>query len=180
MDSELGAIGTPAPSAEEVEAVLLASRVLVAVAAQSVAGIMEGRVTLPQFRVLVMVASRGPLNLGAVAHGLGVHPSNATRACDQLVSAGLLDRWDNPHDRRNLVLQMTSDGLRLVEEVMSHRRTAIEGVLARMPAEHRRGLATLLRSFAEAAGEVSPTEAWALGWTTEPPAEDGQTRATVR
>lgn len=170
---------TPGPSTEEVEAAMLAARVLVAVAAHSV-GLLEDRVTLPQFRVLVMVASRGPLNLGAVAHGLGVHPSNATRACDPLVSAGLLDRRDNPHDRRNLVLELTADGLRLVDEVMSHRRTAIEGVLTRMPAEHRRGLATVLRSFAEAAGEISPTEAWALGWTTEPPAEGEPERATVR
>jgi hypothetical protein len=43
--------------------------------------------TLPQLRVLVVIASRGPQNLAGVAQGLGVHSSNATRACDKLVEA---------------------------------------------------------------------------------------------
>ena len=75
-------------SAPDVEAVVLATRLLVAISAQSVAAV-DDVVTLPQLRVLVMVSSRGPLNLGAVAAGLGVHPSNATRAVDRMVGAGL-------------------------------------------------------------------------------------------
>ena len=57
-------------SAEQIEAVLLATRVLVTVTAQSIASLDE-QVTLPQWRVLVMIASRGPLNLRSVAQGLG-------------------------------------------------------------------------------------------------------------
>src|SRR3954470_22338495 len=91
----------PDVQADEVEAAMAATRVLVALSARSIAG-LDGRITLPQFRVLVMVASTGPVNLGAVARALGVHPSNATRACDRLVTAGLLDRRDDPDDRRNL------------------------------------------------------------------------------
>ena len=68
---------------------MVAARVLVAVSAQSVAAVQD-ELTLPQLRVLVMVASRREMNLGAVAEGLGVHPSNATRAVDRLVVAGLL------------------------------------------------------------------------------------------
>jgi DNA-binding MarR family transcriptional regulator len=75
--------------AREVEGIMAAARVLVDVSAQSVAAI-EDTVTLPQLRILVMVASRGPLNLGAVAAGLRVHPSNATRAVERLVVTGLL------------------------------------------------------------------------------------------
>ena len=54
------------PSLAEIDAVLLATRVLVAVSAQSVANV-DDHVTLPQLRVLVMIASRGPRNLGSVA-----------------------------------------------------------------------------------------------------------------
>src|SRR5690349_8976899 len=100
----------------DIEAVMAAARVLVAVSAQSVAAI-EDVVTLPQLRVLVMVASRTAPNLNAVANGLGVHPSNATRAVDRLVAAGLLDRRDDPTDRRNLVLELTESGRELVDHV---------------------------------------------------------------
>lgn len=78
---------------------MFAARVLVAITAQSVAALAE-QVTLPQLRVLVMVVSGGPLNLNAVARGLGVHPSNTTRACDRLVAAGLLHRSEDAADRR--------------------------------------------------------------------------------
>lgn len=152
-------------SAPDVEAVMLATRVLVAISAHSVAAV-DDMVTLPQLRVLVMVSSRGSLNLGAVAAGLGVHPSNATRAVDRLVGAGLLSRSDDPTDRRNLVLELTTDGEALVDKVMNERRAAIARILDRMPASRRRALVPVLRSFAAAGGEISAEAVWSLGWTT--------------
>lgn len=159
----VGAVG-----AQEVDAVMVATRVLVAVSAQSVASV-EDQITLPQLRVLVMVASRGTQNVTSVAQALGVHASNATRTCDKLVEAGLIRRSEDPADRRHLLLQLTQAGLELVHTVTEHRRAAIEIILARMPAHGRRDLVPALRAFAEAAGEISPSRAWALGWTTERP-----------
>ena len=157
----------------DVEAVMAAARVLVAVSARSVAEV-EDVVTLPQLRVLVMVASRGPLNLAAVARGLGVHSSNATRACDRLVAAGLLDRRDDPADRRNLLLDLTEAGRQLVDRVMDHRRAAVVEALSRMPILERAALVPVLRSFAAAAGEADDEGMWAMGWTT------GQSPAAIR
>lgn len=157
------------PSTEQIDAVLVASRALVAVAAQSVASV-EDRVTLPQLRVLVMIASRGSQNLASVAAGLGVHASNGTRMCDKLVNAGLLHRSDDPTDRRNVVLELTQSGQQLVDSMNEHRRTAIANVLAKMPAQLRSDLVPVLLAFADSAQEIPPSEAWGLGWTTELPA----------
>ena len=157
------------PSDEQIDAVLVACRALVAVAAQSVASV-EHRVTLPQLRVLVMIASRGPQNLASVAAGLGVHASNGTRMCDKLVNAGLLHRSDDPTDRRNLILELTPSGQQLVDSMIEYRRTAITNVLAKMPAQLRSDLVPALLAFADSAQEIPPSEAWALGWTTEQPA----------
>jgi DNA-binding MarR family transcriptional regulator len=156
------------PSAEQIDAVMLAARVLVAVSAQSVASV-EDRVTLPQLRILVMIASRGPQNLTSLAQGLGVHASNATRACDKLVDADLIQRSNDPTDRRNLVLQLTLSGQQLIQTMTEHRRTAIEKVLAKMPSQLRSELTPALLAFAEAAGEIPANRAWTLGWTTEQP-----------
>jgi DNA-binding MarR family transcriptional regulator len=159
---------------DDVEATMLAARALVGISAQSLAEVDEV-VTPPQMRVLVMIASRGPLNLGAVARGLGVHPSNATRACDRLVAAGLLDRRDDPADRRNLQLQLTDRGRALVDDVMDRRRHAIAAVLDRMPALQRTALIPVLAAFAEAAGETADEHLWSLGWTTS--SVDGRAEA---
>jgi DNA-binding MarR family transcriptional regulator len=157
--------GTGAVATSDVEAVMAAARVLVAVSAQSIAGV-DDVVTLPQLRALVMIASRPAMNLGAVAQGLGVHPSNATRLVERLVVAGLLDRRDDPTDRRNLVLELTPEGHRLLEQVMEHRRVAITEILDRMPAGRRRALVPVMRAFAEAGGETPHDAVWSLGWTT--------------
>jgi DNA-binding MarR family transcriptional regulator len=147
---------------------MLAARAIIAITARSVAA-LDAQVTLPQLRVLVMVASRGPLNLGAVANGLGVHASNATRVCDRLVGGGFLTRRDDPSDRRNLLLELTTGGRELVDTMNANRRSQIEAVLSQMPPSRRGGLSPRLRAFAEAAGELPDTDAWALGWTTEVP-----------
>jgi DNA-binding MarR family transcriptional regulator len=160
--------GAPSPTTEEVDAVMSAARVLVAVTAQSVTS-AEDQVTSPQLRVLVMIASRGPQNLASVAQALGVHPSNATRRCDKLVDAGLVHRSEDPADRRNLVLQLTPSGRHVVQQMTEHRRAAIEGVLAKMPAELRGDLVPALLAFAQAADELPADQAWALGWTTDQP-----------
>ena len=67
--------------AEATEAVLAASRVLVGLAAQSISAVEES-MGVNQFRVLVIIASRGPMHSAGLAAAMGVHPSNATRTCD--------------------------------------------------------------------------------------------------
>lgn len=156
------------PTPTEIDTVLSATRVLVALSAQSVAKV-EDQVTLPQLRVLVIIASRGPQNLSFVAQALGVHPSNATRTCDKLVEAGLIHRSEDPTDRRNLVLQMTESGRQLLRTMNEHRRAAIATILTKMRAQQRRSLVPELLAFAAAAGEIPDSQAWTLGWTTHPP-----------
>lgn len=129
-----------------------AASVLLAVAAQSVAEV-EDVVTSPQLRVLVLIATHGPQHLGAVAADLRVHPSNATRICDRLVNAGLIEREDDPQDRRFLKLVLSARGRQLVVQVMDHRRTAIAAVIGRLPSRTRASLAAALDEFARAAGE---------------------------
>jgi DNA-binding MarR family transcriptional regulator len=161
-------VGAACPSTEHIEAVRLASRVLVAVTAQSLARV-EDRVTLPQYRILVILASRGPQNLRSVAEGLGVNPSAVTRLCDKLVSAGLIQRSDDPADRRYLKLRLTTDGHQLVQSVIDQRSAAIATVLAKMPPQLCDDLLPALRAFADAAGEIPERQVWAMGWVTDEP-----------
>jgi DNA-binding MarR family transcriptional regulator len=139
-------------SGEQVEAVMRASRALVGITAASIAEV-DDMVTVPQLRVMVMIATRGGVNLGAVASGLGVSPSNASRICDRLLKVGMVDRREDPADRRHITLTLTKDGHALIEKVNRHRRNAIRRVLRQMPAGHRDQLVAALDEFATAAGE---------------------------
>jgi DNA-binding MarR family transcriptional regulator len=145
------AVSEPGQASREVEAVMGAADVLLRVVARSVAEV-EDAVNTPQLRVLVLIHSRGPQNLGGVAAELGVHASNATRVCDRLVAAGLLERHEDPVDRRYIRLELSAKGRDLVRSVLEHRRQAIAAVIARMPAGKRPALASALEAFAAAAG----------------------------
>ena len=163
MTREGGTTATTRRRAADVDAILAASRVLVAVSAQSIESV-EDIVTLTQLRALVTIASHDSLNLAGLANALNVHPSSATRVCDRLVAAGLLDRRDAVEDRRHLNLALTSKGRMLVDTVMDDRRVKIEAIMRRIPERRRREVVAAFGVFAAAAHEFDPSDLWALGW----------------
>jgi DNA-binding MarR family transcriptional regulator len=158
----------------EVAAVLDASRALVGVAAKSLSP-LEDAMSVTQFRALMIIASRGPLHSAALAEAMGIHASNATRACDRLFGDGLINRVEGTTDRRHLMLTLTVRGRRLVDAVTRRRTTAIREILQRIPVQDRRQVAHVFALFADAAGEPREQDLWALGWMTrteEEPAEN--------
>jgi DNA-binding MarR family transcriptional regulator len=137
---------------------------LVGIAARSLAAV-EDTVTLVQYRALVLLASRGEMNVGTLASALGLHQSTATRLCDRLVGKGLVERSHPAESRREVFIALTSGGQSLVRAVNSRRRTEITRIMGHMPPARRALLADAFSEFADAAGEL-PDDAWKLGWTT--------------
>lgn len=147
---------------EVVDSVLSASRALVAVAARSLAA-AEKEVTLPQYRALVVLASRGPQRALDLAEALSVEKSTVTRMCDRLDRKDLISRMRPPDDRRTVITTITPAGRQLVDAVTRRRRRDIRAILRKMTPEVRAALAPTFRAFAEAAGEA-PEQSWSLGW----------------
>jgi DNA-binding MarR family transcriptional regulator len=145
-----------------VDAVLSASRVLVAVAARSLSDIAE-EVTLTQYRTLVVLASRGPQNLVGLAEAVAVTPATATRMCDRLVKKKLIVRQSEEDDRRQVRLALTKRGLKLVGTVTDRRRREIEAILSVIDPREQTVLVQALSQFAAAAGEV-PEDGWQRSW----------------
>ena len=134
-------------------AVLTASRALLAVVARSIAPELD-RVTVPQFRVLVILSTAGaPVRSRDLADSLGVHPSTFTRTADRLVAGGWVRRGENPDNRRETLVSLTAAGKRLVDRVTARRRDEIREVLSRLAADERAQVLVAMTAFAHAAGE---------------------------
>ncbi len=134
-------------------AVLTASRALLAVVARSIAPELD-RVTVPQFRVLVILSTAGePVRNRDLAEALGVHPSTFTRNADRLVAGGWVRRAQNPDNRRETLVSLTPAGRRVVDRVTARRRDEIREILGRLPARDRELVLESLSAFARAAGE---------------------------
>ena len=147
-----------------VDAVLSASRVLVAVAARSLAHLDEAEdVTLAQYRSLVVLASRGAQGMASLAEVLSVTPPTASRLCDRLVRKGLVRRRTDRNDRRQVRVALTESGRRLVDVVTERRRREIADLLRAVPEDARRSVVAGLQLLAESAGEV-PEQHWSTGW----------------
>ncbi|MCL8027194.1 MarR family winged helix-turn-helix transcriptional regulator [Nocardioides bruguierae] len=142
---------------------LTASRALVGVSARSLADV-EDTVTLSQFRTLVVLDSHGATRLAQLAERLGVGPSTALRAVDRLIAQGHAERRGSEVDRREVVIEASTQGRDLVAEVTRRRRAAIEKVVLGMPPEHREALVEALAAFADAADEPPVDSATLLGW----------------
>jgi DNA-binding MarR family transcriptional regulator len=158
-------VNRPSPVAERdtvVDAVLSASRVLVAVAARSLAEVAD-EVTLTQYRSLVVLASRGPQTVAALAEAVAVTPPTASRLCDRLVRKSLVRRREDATDRRAVRLALTRTGRELVDAVTERRRNEIARLLESVPLEAQRSMVASLRLLAVAAGEV-PEQDWTTGW----------------
>jgi len=144
------------------ESVLSASRALIAIAARSLADAGE-EVTLTQYRSLVVLASRGPQSLTALAELLSVKPSTASRMCDRLVRKRLILRRADKGDRRQVRLALSARGDQLVESVTRRRRAEIAELLSAIPRREQAAVAGALQRLADAAGEVREQD-WSSGW----------------
>jgi DNA-binding MarR family transcriptional regulator len=135
-----------------VEGFVTASRALVGIAVRSVEAASPS-VTVPQHRVLVLLASEGDLTVGEVGDLLGVAQSNASRVVDRLQRLELVARKRGSEDGRVVRVALTGAGRAVVETVMAHRRTEIAAVLAKLPKTRARELVAALEAFNLAANE---------------------------
>lgn len=122
------------------------SRTMTAIVARTFHGV-EAQITVPQLRVLVLLSSRGPMNLTTIARHLDVNPSNASRTCDQLVRSRHVGREPDAQDRRSSVLQLTATGSDFVTDLMVSRRQLISDTIEPMSSSDQDILARGLEAF---------------------------------
>jgi DNA-binding MarR family transcriptional regulator len=138
-------------------AFVTASRALVGIAIRSVEA-APVPVTIPQHRVLVLLAANGPQAIGTLAQQLGVNPSNATRVCDRLQRLDLVRRSRSDSDGRAVHVTITPSGRRVVDAVNAHRRREVAAVLRELSPAQVEVVVEALTAFSRAAHERAEAE----------------------
>jgi DNA-binding MarR family transcriptional regulator len=106
------------------------------------------RLSVSQLRALLAVEEAPGVNLRRLAEALNMILSSASRLCDRLVAAGLIDREPSKADRREIALSLTPTGEGLLAELRAERRRRLAEVLAGMSEASRVALLRGLRDFA--------------------------------
>jgi len=137
-----------------------ATRVLTGVALRSL-DVLDGEVTLPQFRMLAVLADLGQARSAQVARAMGLEASTVTRLADRLVTAGYVIRGTEPGHRGVVTLRLTAAGRLLVSKVVDWRQEELARIFGRLlPADQVRVVASLENLVAvagEGYGTVSRT-----------------------
>ncbi|QKZ16491.1 MarR family winged helix-turn-helix transcriptional regulator [Streptomyces chartreusis] len=108
-----------------------------------------------QIRALEAIARRPTLNVTALAEHLGIGLPTASRLCDRLEAAGLMRRHVRPGDRREVRLEVTDQGHKLLADVTERLSAYLAGALDAVPPDRRLRLEQALRAVHETDGEGS-------------------------
>lgn len=103
------------------------SRLMVAIAARTVAEV-DSQVSMPQFRLLVVLYLGGTQRVSDLAAELGVHPSTAGRMVERLVAKRFIAREEGS-DRRETLVRLTPRGREFADETTRRRREQFRDLL---------------------------------------------------
>ena len=134
------------------EVLQAATRVLAGVALRSL-DVLDSAVTLPQFRLLAVLADLGPVPSGQAARTLGLDPSTVTRLADRMVAAGHVTRGTDPQHRGVVTLVLTASGRDLVAAADAWRRHELSRIMARLTPPERAAVTAALGLLVGAAGD---------------------------
>jgi len=110
----------------------------------------EFGLTMPQVRVLFILAEEGDQTTGDLAERLNVSPPTMTGIADRLVRQGLIERTSDPADRRVVRLTLSPEGVRVTAEHSEAGRAYLTAILDAMPREQVEALTDALEAFVAA------------------------------
>ena len=109
--------------------------------------------SLNQLAVLGTLHRRGPLSVGELAAAERVQPPSMTRTVNCLCDVGLARREPHPSDRRQVVVHLTEDARRVLDEDRRRRDAWLARQLPDLTSDERRLLrqvAPILERLAQA------------------------------
>lgn len=146
-ESTAGELTVPELTGDELAPYQVATHALVGLALRSLGG-QRGAVTLPQFRLLWVLAASGPASCSHAAAEIGISPSALTRLVDRLQAGSYVARTAAGGNRRTVVLELTERGRELVRAVLERRQQEFARVLGQLGPEERGDVARAVDRFA--------------------------------
>jgi len=108
---------------------------------------LDLQLTLPQLRALFLIAHNQASSVGQISKYLAIGEPTASHLIDKLVQAGLVDRREDPADRRRAIVRLSPGGKELIERLLGW-EDCLGGWLYKIPRQDllpfQRGLKAIL------------------------------------
>lgn len=115
--------------------------------------------SMPQFSILIQLHFRGVCGMSEVSERFEITPAAASQLVDKLVQSGLIQRDEDPHDRRAKCLKLTDKGRALIQRNIEERYRWVDELAGRLTADERGKVMEALDILNRTARELEATPA---------------------
>ena len=100
--------------------------------------------TLPRFHLLWKIGELQPINMSQLHEKLYIQNSTLTVLVDGLVEDTFVKRYRNPEDRRVVLLEITEEGKKCLQDILEIRQMFLQQGLDHLHPEEQKQLISLL------------------------------------
>lgn len=110
--------------------------------------------TIPQIKTLVLLDHRGSMRMGQISQFLGSTVSATTSIVERLFERGLVERDNDPDDRRVVLIQLTETGRNEIDHLWRIGRDRVDTVCDRLENDEVQSLVDAFQILRRAVDEV--------------------------
>ena len=114
--------------------------------------------SIPQFGILAQLHYQHKCGVSEISHRMSITNAAASQLVDKLVQSGLVERAEDPHDRRAKELKLTEKGRQLVETSMAKRHQWVDRLVEHLDPAGQEKVAEAMDILARALHEMNEQE----------------------
>jgi MarR family transcriptional regulator, 2-MHQ and catechol-resistance regulon repressor len=111
---------------------------------------------LSDFGALEVLLHKGPLPVNALGQKIRLTSGSISIAIDRLEEKGLVERKDDPEDRRARIVHLTAQGRKLIECAFTEHAAAMEHATSGLSGTERTSTIRLLKKLGTKAAALQP------------------------
>src|ERR1043166_2623447 len=107
--------------------------------------------SMPQLGILMQIHFHGNCGISEIGNRFDITNAAASQLVDKLVQSGLIQREEDPHDRRAKLLNLTDKGRDLIQQGIEERYRWVDELAATLSVEERAQISEALNIMTRAA-----------------------------
>ena len=115
--------------------------------------------SMPQFGILMQLHHRGNCGFSDISDRFDITNAAASQLVDKLVQSKLIQREEDPHDRRAKLLNLTEKAKELIQKNIEERYRWVDQLAERLTPEERIKVVEALNIMTKAAAELEAESA---------------------
>ena len=110
--------------------------------------------SMPQFGILMQLHYRKDCGVSVISERFDITNAAASQLVEKLVQSGLIQREEDPNDRRAKLLNLTEKGKELIQQGIEERYRWVDQLAVKLTADERAKVAEALDIMTQAAREL--------------------------